>query len=363
MIKRVPYIDLEREYAHFRDRILDATNRVMASGSFILREDVTLFEERICQMTDADHCIGVNSGYDALYLALRMLDLEAGDEVILPSYTFIATASAVVQAGGVPVFADIRDDLNIDPGHVRKLITEKTRSIIPVHLNGVPCDMPALKEIAVNHGLSIIEDAAQAIGSTLDGSFTGTLGDYGCFSMHPLKTLSVPGDGGFILCRDDNAAARLRSLRDHGRAKGTHEVAGINSRLDNLHAAVANVKLDDFSVLAEGRRKAAAMYRDALGDDVQVRLLEEPQGSRVVWSNFPVITDDADRLEAELRDAGIEVFRHFKTPVHALPAFSGVKARVPVTEQLCVKTVHLPIHPFLTEAEVALVADTIQKVV
>lgn len=358
----IRYIDLGAEYAAIRAQVQQCLEQVFAAGDFILRDEVRRFETSICKLTGAVHAVGVNSGFDALRLSLECLELAPGDEVIVPAYTFIATAAAVVEAGGVPVFADCGEDLNIDPLEISRLVSSRTRAVIPVHLHGRPCDMDTIMDLSRDWGLAVIEDACQAFGSTLHQRAVGTFGDFGCFSLHPLKSLSVPGDGGFILTGNDRHADRLRCRRDHGRKEGKYIMPGVNSRLDNLHASVANLKLEHFSDWAAARGSAARRYAQALAHVPGVKTLPEPGGAEVVWSCYPLICDGARDLRDVLHEAGIEHLPGFDPPVHKLPPFVS-KTVLPRAERLAPMVTLLPMHPFLKPLEITRVAQAVKDAV
>lgn len=352
----VPYVDLPAEYASLRREALDRLDDVLSRGAFILRDEVHQLEQRLAKRLGTAHVVGVGSGHDALFLTLKALGIGPGHEVIVPAYTFVATAATVAHTGATPVFADILPDLNMDPAHAASLVGPRTRAIIPVHLSGRPCRMDELAALAREHGLHVVEDAAQAMGSTLDGRALGSLGAAGCFSLHPLKLLSVPGDGGFVATDDDVLAEALGRLRDHGRLPGGDHLLGYNSRLDNLHAALALIKLDHLDQWIEARRRAAGHYARALADIPDLVLPSEPPGSVVAWSTYPVLSPRADDLERALIQGGVECFRHFRTPAHRTTAFAGCGAALPVTERLCDQAVYLPMHPFLSEEHIETVA-------
>jgi len=359
----IPYIDLKTEYKQIREQVLRELDRVLGAGEFILREDLSLFESKVGALIGSSHVVGVNSGFDALYMSLRLLGLSGGDEVIVPSYTFSASVAAIVEAGAIPVFADIGPDLNMDPQSVSERISERTKAIMPVHLSGRPCDMDCLCQLAEKHNLTIIEDSAQAFGSTLNDKWLGTFGLFGCFSLHPLKSLSVPGDGGFVVTDNDAYAVRLRELRDHGRSQdGRHSQLGRNSRLDNIHAAIANIKLQYFASWAARRQQVAKCYQRQLKGLSGVEILSTPKNASVVWSTFPlIVVEGIDELEKTLRDQQIEVFRHYRLPVHKMKPFVHMSNNLPVTDMLCERVLYLPIHPFIEDDTVQFICEAIKR--
>ena len=357
----VPLLALDRQYAVLRDEIRGALDRVCDSGKFVLGPDVHDLEAELARSLRVPHVISCASGSDALLLALMALDIKPGDEVILPSYTFFATASAVTRLGAVPIFADI-DPITylVDPADVKKKISKRTKAIVPVHLFGRTADMDSLLPIAQDAGLPVVEDAAQSILSTWHGRCSGGLGDVGCFSFYPTKNLGGVGDGGFLTTTRDDIAARLKLLRVHGmEPRYYHQVIGINSRLDTLQAAVLRVKLPHLDAWTTARQVNAARYQDLfaeydMGSHVAVPG-DEPRG-RHVWNQFVIRAAGGhrDALRKHLAGCGIGTEIYYPVPLHLQQCFEYLgwqKGDLPQTELAAEETLALPIFPELTEEE------------
>ena len=361
LLPSVPLLALDRQYAVLRADIQAAITRVCDSGKFVLGPDVTDLEAELARMLDVPHAISCASGSDALLLALMALDVGPGDEVILPSYTFFATASAVTRLGATPIFADIdpRTYL-IDPEDVAKKISKRTKALVPVHLFGRTADMDALLPIARSAGLPIVEDTAQSILSTWHGRCTGAIGDVGCFSFYPTKNLGGMGDGGFLTTTRDDIAQKLKLLRVHGmEPRYYHQVIGINSRLDSIQAAVLRVKLPHLDAWTTARQVNAARYGEifaAAGLAGRVTApSDEPRG-RHVWNQYIVriAGGHRDALRAHLQKCGVGTEIYYPVPLHMQKCFEHLgwrKGDLPHTEQAAEETLALPIFPELTAAE------------
>ncbi|MFM7249079.1 MAG: DegT/DnrJ/EryC1/StrS family aminotransferase, partial [Planctomycetaceae bacterium] len=328
-VPQVGLLALDRQYAVLRDEIRAAIERVCDSGKFILGPDVTELEQELARLLGVPHAISCASGSDALLLALMALDIKPGDEVILPSYTFFATASAVTRLGAVPIFADIDPETYlVSPADVKRKISRRTRAIVPVHLFGRTADMDALVAVAGQAGLPIVEDAAQSILSTWRGRCTGAIGDVGCFSFYPTKNLGGVGDGGFLTTTRDDLAAKLRLLRVHGmEPRYYHQVVGINSRLDSIQAAVLRVKLPHLDAWTTCRQANAARYAALFGDyDLDGRVTvpgDEPRG-RHVWNQFVIriAGGHRDALRAHLGKCGVGTEIYYPVPLHLQKCFA-----------------------------------------
>jgi dTDP-4-amino-4,6-dideoxygalactose transaminase len=368
-VQGVPLLDLARQHEPLRPQILAALERVCQSGAFVLGPDVTQLEQQMAGYCQVKHAIGCASGSDALLLALMALDITKGDEVILPSFTFFATASAVTRLGAKPVFADIDPQTyNINPEHVASLVTQATRAIIPVHLFGQPVDTVALAKVARLRGISIVEDAAQAIGAENNGRRVGSIGVIACFSYYPTKNLGGAGDGGMLTTHSDDLADRLRLLRSHGmRPRYYHSSIGVNSRLDSFQAAVLNVKfplLDHWIFL---RRTNADRYTElftAAGLHRTLGLPTTVPGMRHVWNQYVIRVPDG--LRAPLRDAlaeakiGTEIY--YPLGLHQQQCFRylGYKPEdLPETARAAEEVLALPIFPELRAEEQQFVVQRI----
>ncbi|MFM7183626.1 MAG: DegT/DnrJ/EryC1/StrS family aminotransferase [Planctomycetota bacterium] len=361
LLSAVPLLALDRQYAELRDEIHQAITRVCDSGRFVLGPDVGELEAELAKALDVPHVISCASGSDALLLALMALGIGAGDEVIVPSYTFFATASAVTRLGAVPIFADIEPvTYLVDPRDVERKVSTRTRAIVPVHLFGRTADMDALRPIASRTGLPLVEDAAQSILSTWHGRCSGSLGDVGCFSFYPTKNLGGVGDGGFLTTTRDDVARSLKLLRVHGmEPRYYHEVIGINSRLDSIQAAVLRVKLPHLEAWTTARQANATRYREIfaeyeLGSSIAVPD-DEPRG-RHVWNQFVIriLGSDRDALRAHLAKRGVGTEIYYPVPLHLQKCFAHLgwaTGDLPETERAAEQTLALPIFPELQAAE------------
>jgi dTDP-4-amino-4,6-dideoxygalactose transaminase len=358
----IDFLNLKRVNAPHDAAIRAAVQRVLDSGWYILGEETTAFEREFAAYCEARHCIGVANGLDALHLILRAYGIGPGDEVIVPSNTFIATWLAVSQCGAtpVPVEPDARS-FNLDPALVEAALTPRTRAIMPVHLYGQTADMGPLNDIARRHGLRVIEDAAQAHGARWQGKRAGSLGDAAGFSFYPGKNLGALGDGGAITTNDDDLAAALRKLRNYGSSvKYRHEVQGVNSRLDEIQSAVLRVKLAHLDEENAARRRVAGQYLTALADTGLV-LPQVPAGMEPVWHLFVVCTPKRDLLQAGLAQRGVGSLVHYPTASHQQEAYAGQAwPSLPIAERLQHQVLSLPMAPYLTAADVQAVADAVR---
>jgi dTDP-4-amino-4,6-dideoxygalactose transaminase len=357
----VPLLDLGRQHAPLEREIAEALSQVCRSGRFVLGPDVEELEKSVAAYCRAKHAIGCASGSDALLLALMALEIGPGDEVILPSFTFFATASAVTRLGAKPVFADIDPaTFNIDPSAIPGLITPATRAILPVHLFGQCAQTDLIWRIAQAHGLAVIEDAAQAIGAELGGCRAGSLGDVGCFSFYPTKNLGGAGDGGMLTtCRDD-LADKLRLLRAHGmQPRYYHKLVGINSRLDSFQAAVLNVKLPRLDRWTEMRQANARRYTELFtraGMDGVLGLPACSPDRRHVWNQYVVRAPRGTRdpLRQFLAEAKIGTEIYYPMGLHEQECFKHLgyaPGDLPETQRATSEVLALPIFPELTEGE------------
>jgi len=357
----VPLLDMARQYEPLRDAIRAAIDRVCESGRFIMGPECQQFEQAVAAYCGARHAIACASGSDALLLALMALGVRPGDEIILPSYTFFATASAVTRLGAVPVFVDIElQTFNIDPAKIAARITPATRAILPVHLFGQCADMAAIGQIARDKQLPVIEDAAQAIGAGCGGRLAGVLGDVACFSFYPTKNLGGFGDGGLLTTDSGELAAQLRLLRGHGmEPRYYHKVVGINSRLDSLQAAVLNVKLPHLNRWAQLRQKNADSYTSLFAECGLDKILTLPAAAsdrHHVWNQYVIRVPDGrrDALREHLTKSQIGTEIYYPVPLHLQECFRGLgygPGSLPESERAARETLALPIFPELYEVE------------
>lgn len=366
----VALLNLKRQYEGIQDEIGDALKKVCDSGAFVLGPEVKALEQSIAAYSQVDHAIACASGSDALLLAMMATDVGPGDEVIVPSFTFFATASAVTRLGAKPVFADIDPvSFNMDPVDTERKITSRTKAIIPVHLFGQMADMVRFNELAEKHNLVVVEDAAQAIGSELEGRRAGSWGDMCALSFYPTKNLGGAGDGGMITTRDEAFAKRLRLLHVHGmEPRYYHSVIGINSRLDSFQAAVVNVKMKYLEGWTMMRIQNARRYADMMSDaglDKTLILPETQENRRHVWNQYTVrvpdgLRDDLRRSLAE-RQVGSEIY--YPLGLHEQECFKylGYSAQsLPETYAASHEVLALPMFPELLEAEQRIVVKSIK---
>jgi dTDP-4-amino-4,6-dideoxygalactose transaminase len=365
----LPFLDLKAQFATIRSEILDAVTHTLDSQHFILGPEVEALEKAISVLTGCSHAIGCASGSDALILALLALEIDRADEVITTPFTFVASAGSIARVGAKPVFVDIDPvTFNINPQAIEKAITPRTKAIMPVHLFGLSADMNAIHEIAAAHRLSVIEDAAQAIGARYEGRAVGSLGQLGCFSFFPSKNLGGAGDGGMITTNDAKLADRLRVLRVHGaRTKYEYEMLGMNSRLDALQAAILRVKLRHLDRWAVARRNNAQRYRELFREFRLESMITSPVASARlshVYNQFTIRVKDRDALREHLQDRGIPTEIYYPKPLHLQKAFAYLghkKGDFPASESACLEVMSLPIYPELTEEQqrsvVAAIAD------
>ena len=369
--RAVPLCDLRRQHEALKAGIESALARVCARGDFILGREVGEFEQAFANYCGTTHCVGVANGTDALKLALMAAGVgpwgggRADDEVVVPAFTFVATATAVVQAGARPVLCDVLDGtLCMDPRSLERVLTPRTRAIMPVHLFGRPVDDATVSALAAARGIPVVEDAAQAHGARSRGRRTGSLGLAAGFSFFPAKNLGCYGDGGAVTTKDDAVADKVRLLRNCGRTtKYEHPVQGFNSRLDTLQAAVLIVKLAGLDAFNARRREVAGRYRKALGGLKALRLPDEAAGDEAVYHQFVVRTPHRDGLRQALKSRGIESGIHYPKPIHLQGAFADLGHKAgdfPVSETAAREVLSLPIYPEIPDTDVDYVAEAVR---
>ncbi len=353
---RVPFLDLSLSHRDLKAGIVEAIAALIDDGAFTNGPQVREFESAFARYCGSTHAVGVASGLDALRLSLLAAGVTRGDEVIVPANTFVATLEAVTQAGARPVLVDVTaSDWNADVSAVAAAVTPRTRCVMPVHLYGQMADVVALRAVAGEHGLLMIEDACQAHGATRDGIRAGTAGDAAAFSFYPGKNLGAFGDAGALTTESSELAADIRALREHGqRAKYHHEIEGYTSRLDTIQAIVLSHKLPLLDGWNAERRAAAAFYLEHLREIGDLELPNVVDGSEPVWHLFVVRTGDPEALGSYLADRGISTGRHYPLPTHLSPAYEWLGHRqgaFPVTEELARTALSLPIFPGVTESQ------------
>jgi dTDP-4-amino-4,6-dideoxygalactose transaminase len=361
----VPFLDLAPSHAPLKAAILEEIAELIDKGAFTNGPQVAAFEQAFAEFCGAQYCVGTGSGLDALRLSLIAAGARAGDEVILPASTFAATLESVIQAGAEPILADISEsDYNLDPAAVEAAITPRTRFLLPVHLYGQLADMGSLTKIARKHKLAIVEDACQAHGAERDGFRAGAGGLAGCFSFYPGKNLGAFGDAGACVTGNEELAAHVRALREHGqRRKYFHDFEGYTSRLDTIQALALLHKLPLLAGWNEERRAAAFSYAQALARVGDLVLPPVPDGSDPVWHLYVMRTAEPMELAAYLRKRGVGCGHHYPIPLHLLPAYERLgyeEGSFPVTERLAAEAISLPIFPGIGTAQLEAVAETIR---
>ena len=367
-----PLLDVGRGNEPLKSEILEAISEIIDCGRFIGGPYVAQLEAAVAKVSQAEFAVGCASGSDAILLALMAIGIEPGDEVICPSFTFFATASAISRLGGVPVFVDIeRGSFNLDVSKLERLITAKTKAIIPVHLFGQCCDMDPILEIAKQHDLKVIEDCAQSIGATYNGRAAGSMGDVGCFSFYPTKNLGGFGDGGMLTSNDPEIADRLRLLANHGmRPRYYHQVIGINSRLDAIQAAVLCKKMDHLADYTARRQQNAVRYRKLLLEAGLQSMVSLPSCSLAcshVWNQFTIRVPNGrrDEIRQQLAELNVGSEVYYPVPLHQQECFSYLNcdpASLTETEKAAAEVLSIPIFPELTEQEQRYVVDCLAKV-
>ena len=360
---RIPIADPAAEYRELAAEIDAAVRRVLASGRYILGPEGMALEGEIAACVGAAHAVGVNSGTDALHLSLRAAGIGSGDEVVMPSFTFVATAEAVSYTGARPVFADIdARSFCLDPRALERSLTPRTRAVIAVHLYGQCAAMDEIAGLCREKKLVLIEDCAQSLGADYDGRRAGSWGDFGCFSFYPTKNLAAAGDAGMITARDARQAQRLRMLRHHGsRQSYLHEVLGYNSRLDELQAAILRVKLRHLDRYNRARADVARLYRELLKGSPLILPAESGRGKHV-WHQFTVRSAKRDALRAALEQSAIASMIYYPVPLHRQPLYAPDHAgrEFPVTDEAARSVLSLPIFPQLGEARVQRVCEAVR---
>jgi len=360
-----PFLDLKAEYAAMKEEIRAAVDRVLESQQFIMGPQVRELEAEVATLVGCRFAVGCASGSDALLLALMALGVDSGDEVITPPFTFVATAGSIARLKAKPVFVDIDPETyNLDAKQLESAITSRTKAIMPVHLFGLPAEMETITRIARAHGVPVIEDAAQSIGSQYQGKSVGNIGEFGCFSFFPSKNLGGAGDGGMITTSDPEFADRLTVLREHGsRKKYQYELLGMNSRLDSLQAAILLVKLKYLDGFTKARRRNADRYGELFkqaGLGKWISLPVQPEGRRHVYNQYVIRAQKRDQLRDHLRARGIPTEIYYPSPLHLQPAFANLgygPGAFPKAEDASRHVLALPVFPQMTEEQQKIVVE------
>ena len=362
----INFAELRRQYNKYQNEYEEAALRVLRSGWYILGKEAEQFEHDYAAFQGVKHCIGVGNGLDALKLALTALHIGAGDEVLVPANTFIATALAVTANGATPIFVDVDAYFGIDVQAIEKAITKKTKAIIAVHLYGQMCDMASIIQIAEAHKLFVVEDCAQAHGAVYQGKKAGTFGDVACFSFYPMKPIGAFGDAGAVVTDSDAIAEEVRMLRNYGsKIKYQHEFVGVNSRMDELQAAILGVNLKYAQSGNRERQSIAQKYLNGIHNPA-VTLPQMRNGCEHVYHVFPLLCDARDRLQNYLAEHGIHTQIHYPVPCHLAKCYEtlGYQAGdLPFAEQFASTELSLPIYIGLTDAEIQYIIETINAFV
>ena len=359
----VPFVDLKQQYLGIKDEILAAVDKVFESTQFVLGKEVAAFEEEFAAFCGTRHAVAVNSGTSALHLALLSAGIGPGDEVITVPCTFVATVAAVVYTGARPVFVDVDPvSYTMDPKQIEAAITPRTKAILPVHLYGNPADMKAIIAIARRHGLTVIEDAAQAHGAEYHGQRCGSIGDLGCFSFYPGKNLGAYGEGGIVTTNNPEFVRTIRMLRDWGAEKKyEHVLKGFNYRMEGVQGAILRVKLRYLEAWTEARRAHAARYAAVL-EDSGLKLPAEAPDTRHVYHVYAVRTPQRSELMQSLNSQGVQTGIHYPIPVHLLPAYSDLgyqQGHFPVSEAIAAEELSLPMFPEMTDEQIEAVGEAL----
>lgn len=363
---RVPFVTFEPMHSEIREKLDAAYNKVMDVSIFIQGKECEEFEKEFADYCDAKHCVGVATGLDALYLILKAMDIKTGDEVIVPSNTFIATALAVSYTGATPVFVEpVIDNYNIDVTRIEEKITAKTKAIIAVHLQGRPADMDAINEIAKKYNLYVVEDAAQAHGTLYKGKKVGTLSDAAGFSFYPGKNLGALGDGGCVVTNNDELAAKIKALGNYGSDYKYHHIyLGTNSRLDEMQAAFLRVKLPMLDKWNESRKAIADRYlKEITNSAVKLPPAPDEQYDHI-YHVFAIRCDRRDELEAYLANKGIGTVKHYPVPMHMQLAYAPLnipEGELPIAEEISKTILSIPMYYGMTQQQVSYVIDCINS--
>ena len=361
--ERVPYVDIAAQHAPIKDELITAISEVIDSGQFIHGEQVRTFEHQFSELCEVPYSVAVNSGTDAMILALRALSVGPGDEVITVPNSFVASTSCIALVGARPVFVDVGPDLNMDVSLLEAAITPRTKAILPVHLTGRPSEMDPITEIADRHNLYVIEDCAQAVTAEYKGKKVGSIGTIGCFSLHPLKNLHVHGDGGIITTDNREIFKTIKKMHNHGlKNRDECEFWGWNSRLDEINAAIANLKLDYLDDWNKRYREIAKIYISELKGMVKTPKINEHE--KPVFHRFIIEHEERDKLQSFLHSRDIHTTINYPIPLHLQQAAKDLnysKGDFPVTETQSEKILSLPIYPELDDIQIEYVVDSVKE--
>lgn len=372
---KVPFLDLKAQYHSIKDEVLPEIHNVLENTAYVMGKPVFNFEEKFAKEHQSEHCVALSSGTDGNHVAIWALGIGAGDEVIIPANTFIATAWGATLCGATPVFVDCHpESYNLDPAKVEAAITPKTKAIVAVHLYGQPADMDPLNEIAKKHNLFLLEDAAQAHFAEYKGKRVGGLADVASYSFYPGKNLGAYGEGGAVTTNNEELATKAKMIRDHGgKEKYNHEIYGHNYRMEGIQGAVLGVKLNHLGKWTDGRRTVAAKYRELLSDISEIKVPLEMEYAKHVYHLFVIQVKGKDGEERSKRRDELQKFLgenevasglHYPVPLHQQKCFEHLgykKGQFPVSEELAEQGLSLPMYPELTDEQIKLVSETVHK--
>ena len=363
-IRRIPYVNLQKQWLEERDDLLPIIDKVLESAQLVGGDQLDKFEENIAKLCGTSYACGLNSGTDALMLALVLSGIGKGDEVITPPNSFIASTAAIVHIGAIPVFVDVLPDQNIDPSKIEAAITENTKAIMPVHLTGRMCDMDPIMSIAKKYDLKVIEDSAQSVGSRYKGRLSGSIGDVGCFSTHPLKNLNACGDGGFLTTNDEVIYNKSKSYRNHGMTnRNIVDHFGSVTRMDNLQASILNYRLDKLEEVTKKRRANAKFYIDNISNQ-HLFIPIEKESEYNVYHTFVLQTKYRDELKEYLFKNDIDTAIHYPVPIHLQPAAKKLGYKVgdfKVTEKQSKEILTLPVNQYLEKIDLERIISVINQ--
>ena len=363
--KKISYIDLSLQWKNERFGLLKIIDKVLSTGIWAGGKNVNIFEKKISKLCKTKYAVAMNSGTDALTIGLSLLGVKRGDEVITVPNSFIASAAAIVHLGAKPVFVDVLQDQNINPDLIEKAITEKTKAILPVHLTGRPVEMDKIIKISKKYNIPIIEDAAQSIGTLYKNKPTGSFGEIGCFSAHPLKNLNAVGDSGYLTTNKKNIYLKAKDLINHGMTSNRNSIKdfGFVSRMDNIQAAVLNYRLDRLKEIIDKRRKNAEFYLENL-DDTKITVIKEKPYQFNTYHTFVIQVKNREKLINHLKKKGISTAVHYPIPIHLQPAAKFLnykKGSFPIAEKQANEILTLPIHQNLKKNDLIKITKTVNS--
>ena len=364
---KIPYINLIKQTKNEKKEIFKSLNKLFSKSEFILGNEVEKFEKNISSYLNIKYCVALNSGTDALVLGLHLLGVKKGDEVITPPNSFVASTAAIVHLGAIPIFVDVKDDLNINYKEIEKKISKKTKAIMPVHLTGRPCEMDKIMKISKKYKIPVIEDAAQSIGTKYKNKFVGTFGNVGCFSAHPLKNLNAMGDSGYLVTNNKKIAFLTKMLRNHGIEKRNNILSfGYVSRMDNLQAAILNLRFKKLNKIIKKRKNNAEIYFKYLEGIKNIKLPKEKEGEFNTYHTFIIQAEKRDKLKDFLEKKGISTAIHYPSLIFQQKAYINKFKKINInkfktSKNLQSKILTLPINQFLKSSEIKKICFEIKK--